>query len=131
MFFFFFCSKTIMDVVKLSLVFLVVALAITNKAYSFSTESNRGLNFFYHAVSSSGGSVGDYIGDDNEMVLDSEANRRVLARGRSYIGYGALKANAVPCGRRGQSYYNCQKRQRANPYKRGCSAITHCARHTG
>ncbi|PON38857.1 Rapid ALkalinization Factor [Parasponia andersonii] len=119
-----------MEVVKLSLVFLVLALAMTDKVYSFNSESGRGLNHFYQAVSS-GGPVGDYIGDDNEMLLDSEASRRALARGRSHIGYEALKANSVPCGRRGHSYYDCQKRQRANPYKRGCSAITHCARYTG
>ena len=117
--------------VKLSLmmVYLLLALAIVTKAYSLS-EPSWALNHFNHHVSS-GGQIRDYIGDDKEMLLDSEASRRALAQGRSYIGYGALKANAVPCGRRGQSYYNCQKRQRANPYKRGCSAITHCARYTG
>ncbi|KAF4374194.1 hypothetical protein CsatB_000887 [Cannabis sativa] len=115
--------------VKLCLVFLLLAAAIAAEAYSFS-EPSWGLNHLDHAVSSAS-RVGDYIGDDNENLLDSEASRRALARGRSYIGYGALKANSVPCGRRGQSYYDCQKRQRANPYKRGCSAITHCARYTG
>ncbi|PON58396.1 Rapid ALkalinization Factor [Parasponia andersonii] len=115
--------------VKLSLVFLMMALAITARASSFS-EPGWGLNHFNHVVSS-GGPIGDYIGDDNEMLLDSEASRRELARGRTFVGYEAMKANSVPCGRRGHSYYNCNKRQRANPYKRGCSAITHCARYTG
>ncbi|XP_020221298.1 protein RALF-like 19 [Cajanus cajan] len=76
------------------------------------------------------GAVGDLIGDDNEMLLDSESNRRTLGSRQRYISYGALRANNVPCGRHGRSYYNCQQRGRANPYSRGCSRITHCARDT-
>ncbi|OIW20580.1 hypothetical protein TanjilG_15385 [Lupinus angustifolius] len=73
--------------------------------------------------------IGDLIGDDNDELLDSEVNRRTL-RGRSrYIGYNSLRANQVPCGNRGRSYYNCQQRGRANPYRRGCTAVTHCARN--
>jgi len=118
--------------VKLSLVFLLLALAmVADKANSFPDSTWGGVSHFNHVVVGGAGAIGDFIGDDNEMLLDSEASRRSLARGRSYIGYDALKANQVPCGRRGHSYYNCQKRQRANPYKRGCSAITHCARYTG
>ncbi|XP_062076042.1 protein RALF-like 19 [Humulus lupulus] len=122
---------------KVSLVFLVLALALTtDKAYSFNmAETSHGLNHFQRSLLSggggSGGAVGDYIGDNNEMLFDTEASRRTLAQGRSHISYQALKANSVPCGRRGQSYYDCQKRKRANPYRRGCSAITHCARVTG
>ncbi|KAG5038439.1 hypothetical protein JHK86_019279 [Glycine max] len=62
--------------------------------------------------------VHDLIGDDNEMLLDSETNRRTLAGRQQYISYGALNANNVPCGNRGRSYYNCQQRGRANPYNR-------------
>ncbi|RID53422.1 hypothetical protein BRARA_G00815 [Brassica rapa] len=71
------------------------------------------------------------IGDDDELesLMDSETNRRQLARGRRYIGYDALKKNNVPCNRRGRSYYDCKKRRRNNPYRRGCSAITHCYRY--
>jgi len=72
----------------------------------------------------------DLVGDDNEMLLDSESNRRTLAGRQQYISYGALNANQIPCGNRGNSYYNCQERGRANPYSRGCSQITHCARDT-
>ncbi|KAE9591727.1 putative rapid ALkalinization Factor [Lupinus albus] len=46
-----------------------------------------------------------------------------------YIGYNSLTANKVPCGQRGRSYYNCQQRGRANPYRRACTAVTHCARN--
>ncbi|KAK7369033.1 hypothetical protein VNO80_11067 [Phaseolus coccineus] len=72
----------------------------------------------------------DLVGDDNEMQLDSESNRRTLQGREQYISYGALNANQAPCGNRGNSYYNCQDRGRANPYSRGCSQITHCARDT-
>ncbi|KAK2968471.1 hypothetical protein RJ640_030082 [Escallonia rubra] len=73
------------------------------------------------------GRVGDCIDEDEEMMVDSEATRRVL-RGRRYISYGALQRNNVPCNRRGQSYYNCNSRGKANPYRRGCNVITKCAR---
>ncbi|KAJ0085203.1 hypothetical protein Patl1_08927 [Pistacia atlantica] len=49
-----------------------------------------------------------------------------------YDAYGALSANRIPCApRSGRSYYthNCHRaRGPANPYTRGCSAITHCRR---
>ncbi|KAL3596421.1 hypothetical protein D5086_008058 [Populus alba] len=66
----------------------------------------------------------------SEMMMDSEINHRLLAQKTKYISYGALRANSVPCNRRGSSYYNCNKRQKANPYKRGCSTITRCRRYT-
>ncbi|KAH7513357.1 protein RALF-like 33 [Ziziphus jujuba] len=65
--------------------------------------------------------------DDLEMAMDSETNRRILAA-RRYISYGALRRNTVPCSRRGASYYNCRPGAQANPYSRGCSAITRCRR---
>uniref|UniRef100_A0A0E0M6K3 Rapid ALkalinization Factor family protein n=1 Tax=Oryza punctata TaxID=4537 RepID=A0A0E0M6K3_ORYPU len=43
-----------------------------------------------------------------------------------YISYDALFADRVPCSLRGASYYNCQPGAEANPYTRGCSAITQC-----
>ncbi|XP_010549330.1 PREDICTED: protein RALF-like 19 [Tarenaya hassleriana] len=72
------------------------------------------------------------IGDEDgvETLMDSETNRRQLAQGRRYISYGALRKNNVPCSRRGRSYYDCRRRKRVNPYRRGCSVITHCARFT-
>ncbi|KAL6146562.1 PREDICTED: protein RALF-like 33-like isoform 2 [Fragaria vesca subsp. vesca] len=60
---------------------------------------------------------------DDEFELDSEINRRILATS-NYISYGALQRNTVPCSRRGASYYNCKPGAQANPYNRGCSAIT-------
>ena len=43
-----------------------------------------------------------------------------------YISYLALFRDSVPCSQRGASYYNCQPGAEANPYSRGCSAITQC-----
>ncbi|GAB2287314.1 hypothetical protein Dimus_021695 [Dionaea muscipula] len=63
--------------------------------------------------------------DDEEFQLDSEINRRILATSR-YISYAALDKNSIPCSRRGISYYNCLAGASANPYNRGCSAITRC-----
>ncbi|CAL9065752.1 unnamed protein product [Musa banksii] len=60
-----------------------------------------------------------------EFDLGSEAGRRILATS-SYISYGALKRDTVPCSRRGASYYNCRPGAQANPYSRSCSAITQC-----
>ncbi|XP_057531244.1 protein RALF-like 19 [Amaranthus tricolor] len=75
------------------------------------------------------GRRGDCIGDEEEE--DNEiTDRRQLAR-RRYISYDALKKNNVPCNRRGHSYYNCNSNARANPYNRGCTYITHCARNLG
>ncbi|XP_027347887.1 protein RALF-like 19 [Abrus precatorius] len=102
------------------LVLFLLALALAMVA-----EASKADDFSLDGV------VGDLIGEDNEMMLDSESNRRTLAaRRQRYISYAALRANQVPCGRRGRSYYSCQQRGRANPYRRGCSVITHCARDT-
>ncbi|XP_030475677.1 rapid alkalinization factor-like [Syzygium oleosum] len=64
-------------------------------------------------------------GEEEELAMDSETNRRILAA-RRYISYGALRRNAVPCSRRGASYYNCRPGAPANPYSRACSRITGC-----
>uniref|UniRef100_A0A7N1A235 Rapid alkalinization factor-like n=1 Tax=Kalanchoe fedtschenkoi TaxID=63787 RepID=A0A7N1A235_KALFE len=72
------------------------------------------------------GTIAECLADeDGEFDLDSESNRRILATS-NYISYGALSRNRVPCSRRGASYYNCQAGAQANPYSRGCSAITRC-----
>jgi hypothetical protein len=52
--------------------------------------------------------------------------RRRELGGSGYIGYGAMGAGNVPCSYRGASYYNCRPSGAANPYSRGCSAITQC-----
>jgi len=49
---------------------------------------------------------------------------------KRYISYDALKADNIPCKRSGDSYYGCGAPGKANPYNRGCSKITNCARIT-
>ncbi|WOG93080.1 hypothetical protein DCAR_0312361 [Daucus carota subsp. sativus] len=89
--------------------------------------------------------------DDNELededldLGEKEADEESVSGGRSllwqriyrrrsryYISYGVLMANKIPCPpRSGRSYYthNCYKHKHAaNPYTRGCSAITRCRR---
>ncbi|XP_050238633.1 protein RALF-like 33 [Mercurialis annua] len=70
------------------------------------------------------GSLAECMSGD-EFEMDSEINRRILAT-TQYISYGALQRNTIPCSQRGASYYNCQPGAEANPYNRGCSAITRC-----
>ncbi|CAI0459923.1 unnamed protein product [Linum tenue] len=87
-----------------------------------------GLEGWLPLRSSSEGLISDVMAaDGEEFAMDSEISRRVLQQqsGR-YISYGALQRNTVPCSRRGASYYNCRAGAQANPYSRGCSAITRC-----
>ncbi|XP_040375861.1 protein RALF-like 19 [Oryza brachyantha] len=93
-------------------------------------------------MASCDGAIGECDVDDEEDVEElallgagasaGEAMRRSLAARRPtnrYVSYAALDANKVPCNKRGQSYYqNCASQKPANPYRRGCSAITRCAR---
>ncbi|KZV39234.1 protein RALF-like 33 [Dorcoceras hygrometricum] len=69
--------------------------------------------------------VGDCVHEDDREI---DHSRLILAQSR-YISYGALQRDNVPCNVRGNSYYNCNSHQQANPYRRGCSQITHCARN--
>ncbi|CAN6200231.1 unnamed protein product [Urochloa humidicola] len=78
------------------------------------------------------------IGDDDDVFgLGGAIGRRRLddlngtspdgnATTTGYISYLALTRDSVPCSQRGASYYNCQPGAEANPYTRGCSAITQC-----
>ncbi|KAL6850536.1 hypothetical protein ACP4OV_021163 [Aristida adscensionis] len=70
---------------------------------------------------------GEGEGDVVAMATGAGAGkRRVLQGGSGYIGYDALRRDNVPCSQRGASYYNCQPGAEANPYSRGCNAITQC-----
>ncbi|XP_027339412.1 protein RALF-like 19 [Abrus precatorius] len=104
-------------------VFHLLALALAMVA-----EASE-LHDFIHVVNE-GDTV--LLVDDNEFLMSSESHRRTLYVNRRirYISYEALKANQVPCLRHGRSYYSCHQRGKANPYRRGCSVITHCARDT-
>jgi hypothetical protein len=46
-----------------------------------------------------------------------------------FIDYRTLERNRIPCSKRGQSFNNCKVGGEANPYKRGCSDASRCARH--
>ncbi|XP_071727172.1 rapid alkalinization factor-like [Rutidosis leptorrhynchoides] len=78
-----------------------------------------------HLSNGPGQLVRDVIDPDEEIMMESESARRILA-GRGYISYGAMQKNNVPCNQRGQSYYDCNSRGQANPYSRGCNVITRC-----
>ncbi|PHT98149.1 Protein RALF-like 31 [Capsicum chinense] len=65
---------------------------------------------------------------DQEDMMDSESNRRVLLMQKKYISYETLKRDLVPCNTPGASYYNCRAPGEANTYNRGCEIITRCAR---
>lgn len=67
------------------------------------------------------------ISEEEPEMMESEISRRGRQR---FISYGALERNSIPCSRRGQSYYNCRRHDKANPYTRGCSIITGCKRFT-
>ena len=71
---------------------------------------------------------------EEEEVGGDAFMRRAMAQRQPtnrYISYAALRADQVPCNQRGRSYYsNCASQQPANPYRRGCSVITKCARNT-
>nr|UWT60550.1 RALF8 [Fragaria x ananassa] len=113
---------------KLCLVALLLALAVAVEAAKLHDVS-WGLARYTRDSSLVQDNVGNVIGEDNEMMLDSESSRRTLAGRTRYISYGALKRNRIPCRRRGASYYNCGRpNQQANTYRRGCSVITRCAR---
>ncbi|KAG5570072.1 hypothetical protein H5410_059838 [Solanum commersonii] len=75
-----------------------------------------------------GGLVGNCIDEEEEMMMESDISRRVLGGRNGYVSYGAMSRNNVPCNVRGASYYNCHANQRVNPYRRGCTQITRCAR---
>lgn len=53
---------------------------------------------------------------------------RMLETIRRHISYDAIKKDYIACSQRGASYYNCRSGGQANPYQRGCSAITRCRR---
>jgi hypothetical protein len=81
------------------------------------------------ASSELGWELGAVVGasEDDEWGLGDTVARRVLQQGGGrYISYGALRRDNVPCSVRGASYYNCRPGGQANPYSRGCSAITRC-----
>ncbi|CAA2954536.1 Hypothetical predicted protein [Olea europaea subsp. europaea] len=109
---------------RAGLVFMFL-LAIVS-AMAMAAQSSGTDNFFYGAVIPQRGHESMDL-DVDELMMDSETSRRQLYYSR-YISYAALRKNNIPCNRRGNSYYNCRNRQKANPYRRGCTKATRCAR---
>uniref|UniRef100_A0ACD5W072 Uncharacterized protein n=1 Tax=Avena sativa TaxID=4498 RepID=A0ACD5W072_AVESA len=114
---------------------LLLALAAASAASAFTTTGDLGgaaAVVMRRGGRTCRGTVGDcmeYFGVDGEGEDDVAAmadKRRLLQDGSGYIGYDALRRDSVPCSQRGASYYNCQPGAEANPYSRGCSAITQC-----
>ncbi|KAJ6401075.1 hypothetical protein OIU84_016486 [Salix udensis] len=106
----------------LFLVLLVSALIISSSTVDASEDHS--LNWVPTRTRGCRGTVAECMGND-EFEMDSEISRRILATS-NYISYAALEKNSIPCSQRGASYYNCQEGAEANPYSRGCSAITRC-----
>ncbi|XP_010550987.1 PREDICTED: protein RALF-like 22 [Tarenaya hassleriana] len=108
---------------------VVAIIAIVIAAVEAGEDYGATLGFVRTGSSLSGcrGSIAECLAEEEELELDSEISRRILAMNR-YISYGALQRNSVPCSRRGASYYNCRRGAQANPYSRGCSTITRCRR---
>ncbi|KMS95461.1 hypothetical protein BVRB_008000 [Beta vulgaris subsp. vulgaris] len=116
----------------ISMLFMLLFSAVHSSSFSdfdidFDTVVSQLMD---PSTTSCDGSIGECSqgGDlEEEFLVDSESNRRILAS-RRYISYGALNRNRVPCSRRGASYYNCRPGGSANPYRRGCSRISRCRR---
>ncbi|KAJ3691791.1 hypothetical protein LUZ61_020955 [Rhynchospora tenuis] len=107
---------------KALLSLLIVAISLT--LASSSSSSELGWVPVQPACRGGFGKLGECL--DLELGIDSsESSRRILASS-GYIGYDALRRDSTPCSQRGASYYNCRPGAQANPYSRGCSAITQC-----
>ncbi|KAL4020372.1 hypothetical protein IC575_019145 [Cucumis melo] len=106
---------------KLGLFLLVIAVVAAPLCLAFSDD-------WTHA----------YAAPNYDFTTNNEDSRRLLFQygfaykypKNKYLGYDALRKNNSPCRHRGRSYYDCKKRRKANPYRRGCIAITGCARFT-
>ena len=112
---------------RVALVVLMVAVVAMAVVTAYPSDNGP-----YYGLGSGGDGGQALVGDvldqlDQEMLMESESARRQLGSA-GHIGYGALARNRVPCNKRGQSYYNCNSHQQANPYKRGCTRATRCAR---
>ncbi|GLJ12972.1 hypothetical protein SUGI_0201890 [Cryptomeria japonica] len=122
-------SKPCVCVVLLLMLLMAdVEKSAGSTAVMWGDEDAMEISSFY-SKNSCDGSIGDCFTDE-EMLMDSEINRRILAA-TQHISYGALKGDSVPCSKKGTSYYNCGESGEANPYKRPCTMITRCARDTG
>ena len=113
---------------QVRLIILVAALAVmATAAHSADHPMYIGMAGIYGTGQGLVADSMDHL--DQEMMMESDTARRQLGSA-GYISYAALARNRVPCDQRGASYYNCRGHQRANPYNRGCTRATNCARTT-
>lgn len=75
-----------------------------NKVEMFDVQTYAGTSNFYNC----NGRIGDCIDQAEEMMLDSEASKQILALEQKFIIYKFFDKEHVPCNQRGQSYYSCK-----------------------
>ncbi|KAG6588678.1 Protein RALF-like 4, partial [Cucurbita argyrosperma subsp. argyrosperma] len=117
-----------MGTMKLCLFLLLVSPPFS---FAFHETSDGSSPFDYSSqYSFFGGNSSEAITEDSRRQLFQYGFAYNREARRRFLTYYALSKNNIPCGRRGTSYYDCKKRRRINPYRRGCAAITGCARFT-
>ncbi|XP_057730541.1 protein RALF-like 19 [Arachis stenosperma] len=107
---------------NLLLIFFLAIAIISSKSSSSDSYTLSLIN----GVKELSTEMAHYHQDDD--ISRRTKRRRNIGEKARYISYDALKKDKAPCKRRGRSYYGCGRPGKANPYRRGCSAITHCAR---
>ncbi|KAK8501823.1 hypothetical protein V6N11_073296 [Hibiscus sabdariffa] len=103
-----------------------IAIASLLAAVSASSESVVHRSTWAAMTNESGSCQGATTAECMDEDDDLELYSYRQTANTDYISYGALKRDTVPCSQRGGSYYNCKPGAEANPYDRGCSAITRC-----
>ncbi|WOG89839.1 hypothetical protein DCAR_0209078 [Daucus carota subsp. sativus] len=94
---------------------LLFTLFITANASS-SMGWNKKTSFGFELYSKPGslyncdGKIGDCIAEEEEMMLDSEASKQILALEHKFTGSKFIDKEHVPCSQPGQSYYTCKRR---------------------
>ncbi|XP_026451481.1 protein RALF-like 4 [Papaver somniferum] len=115
--------------VKVCLVFFVLAMAgLIAESSTSASPDDMVVGVTRSSTQTCDGLVGKCVDEHYELMMDSKVNRRSLFQPKRHISYEALKKNIRYCGKPGMSYYDCHKPKEANPYTRGCSILTHCAR---
>ncbi|KAK8489319.1 hypothetical protein V6N13_023468 [Hibiscus sabdariffa] len=92
---------------KVVFVFLILALAMVAAGETLSKSS---------------------ISGRRKVEDQTETSHHLLAGKRKAISYKALENNAAFCNQHGRSNHDCHRRKPINPYTRGCSITTRCAR---
>uniref|UniRef100_A0ACD5YFN1 Uncharacterized protein n=1 Tax=Avena sativa TaxID=4498 RepID=A0ACD5YFN1_AVESA len=122
-----------MALARLTLALLVVTLVVS--ATAAAADAGPAAGWMRPGPSSCGGTVEECLGEyglRRRLNYYEEEQEEVEGDGgdyptqTQYISYAALTRDSVPCSVSGASYYNCEPGADANPYSRGCSAITQC-----